>query len=292
MNHLILVLLLLPFAIAVFDPSSSTSLWYLNCASYCQSSRISTWDVSSINAFFPNVTDIKVYENPWTNNLGYMAYSPPNDTIYVIFRGTMDTSIMNWVFQNVNVFKTKLYTHTQCDGCYVHEGFYQAYLNLNPSQLISDIKNLYQKYPSAKIVVSGHSLGGAMAYFGFLDICDALGKVDLLMTYGAPRIGNWNFAQFFKQKTCGGDKIRITHHRDPVPHVPPSLFGFYHGYSEVFYDSANEDYQQCVEPEDYKCSKQYDYTSINPLDHVDYHNFNQQYLMFTCNSLFDLVGHT
>ena len=284
MNSFIIALIfLISFTSASFDEQISKAFWNYNIASYCSSDKISSWNVpNAIKSKLPNITDIRVYENKGTDNLGYMAYNPDANIITVVFRGTMDTSIMNWLFQNLNFFRT---SYAKCDGCSVHQGFLQAYLNINPQNLISDIQALKAKYPTAKIVVSGHSLGGAMAYFGYLDICEALGNVDLLYTYGTPRVGNLAFANYFQGKNCGGDKIRVTHDRDPVPHVPPSLFGFYHGYSEIFYNSDGKPVY-CLDAEDRDCSKQYDYTAYNPLDHVDYHGVNQQFLMFSCNSLF------
>ena len=87
----------------------------------------------------------------------------------------MDTSIANWA-QNLNFLTTSF---EKCDGCSVHEGFYLAYDNMKPENIINDVKALYAKYPTAKVVVSGHSLGGPLAYFGYLDVCEAIGKVDL-----------------------------------------------------------------------------------------------------------------
>lgn len=266
---------------AAFDPSVSKEFWYYSSASYCAKANILSWKVGKVRDLYPEVTDIRVYENKFTDNLGYLAYNEAKNTIFLVFRGTMDTSAMNWVAQNFNFPKTE-YPSNECHQCKVHRGFYQAYKNLGVSEMMKDLKDLKSKYPEAKLVVSGHSLGGAMAYFGFLDACDKVGKVDLLITYGAPRVGDSEFANYFKNKNCGGEKFRVVYKKDPVPHVPPSVMGFSHGFSEIYYENNFDSYTYCVDVEDEKCSKKYDFTSLNVLDHVAYHDFNQQLLMASC----------
>lgn len=54
-------------------------------------------------------------------------------------------------------------------------------------------------YPSAKIIVSGHSLGGALAVLCALDLHRTYNKVDRLTTIGQPRIGNSEFANYLTQ---------------------------------------------------------------------------------------------
>lgn len=57
-----------------------------------------------------------------------------------------------------------------------------------------------QQHPTYKLVITGHSLGGAMArltYF-FIDINSQFpGSTTELYTYGEPRVGNIAFADYF-----------------------------------------------------------------------------------------------
>lgn len=95
-----------------------------------------------------------------------------------------------------------------------HEGFYQAY------QAMHDFVRRYldQFYTGQRIVICGHSLGGAIA----LLLAEGLRRTEdthyniLLYTYGAPRAADSEF-------TDGASALvhhRIVNHSDPVPSVP------------------------------------------------------------------------
>lgn len=65
----------------------------------------------------------------------------------------------------------------QCKGCTVHEGFYLDYLSV-AAKITSVIKSLLAKYPDAKLIVTGSSLGGALATIAGLELQLQTGKVD------------------------------------------------------------------------------------------------------------------
>lgn len=56
------------------------------------------------------------------------------------------------------------------------------------------VQNLKAKYRTAKLYVTGHSLGGALAILCTADLKNVFGNVDLTYTYGQPRVGNQAFA--------------------------------------------------------------------------------------------------
>jgi len=70
----------------------------------------------------------------------------------------------------------------------------------------------------------------------------------------------------------GGSRVsyRLTHHRDPVPHVPLQSMGFQHVGTEVFYDEDNDSYKVCDgSGEDSSCSNQY-WAETSISDHLSY----------------------
>ncbi|AZF20678.1 lipase family protein [Pseudomonas sp. R3-52-08] len=95
-----------------------------------------------------------------------------------------------------------------------HEGFYQAYRAMRSFVT----QYLDQFYMGQRIVICGHSLGGAIALLlaeGLRRIPDANYNI-LLYTYGAPRAADSEF-------TAGARALvhhRIVNHNDPVPSVP------------------------------------------------------------------------
>lgn len=61
-----------------------------------------------------------------------------------------------------------------------------------------------------------------------LDLSSIKIHVNSLYTFGSPRVGDTTFSKWFDQYTKISNRYRITHGRDPVPHLPPLDFGFLH----------------------------------------------------------------
>lgn len=56
-----------------------------------------------------------------------------------------------------------------CSGCSVHLGFYSAFKDVI-SLVRPQVDQLKSLYRTAKLIITGHSLGGAMAIFTALDM--------------------------------------------------------------------------------------------------------------------------
>lgn len=64
--------------------------------------------------------------------------------------------------------------------------------------MLTEVSTLLKKYPSASILVTGHSHGAALATHAALDIKLEIANADVkLYNFGSPRIGNEKFAKFF-----------------------------------------------------------------------------------------------
>jgi predicted lipase len=180
------------------------------------------------------------------------------NTLYIVFRGS--TSIPDWIgnidtllnpypncptsnssstlssHNNLNPNREVAYDVTKDKtDCYVHKGFYhdeQAIYN----STIASILALQALHPTASLVVTGHSLGAAMATLLALDLLPhwtCIGSAGCvpssvkLINFGSPRVGNEAFAAYASQvlgesdaEAQGGGKYRLTHYRDVVPHLP------------------------------------------------------------------------
>ncbi|WP_313551399.1 lipase family protein [Pseudomonas sp.] len=94
-----------------------------------------------------------------------------------------------------------------------HRGFYEAFLAVK-NFVTPYLRNFYTEQ---KIVVNGHSLGGAIALLVAEWLRrDAQGYDVLLYTYGAPRAGDRNFVE-------GASELihhRLVNHNDPIPSLP------------------------------------------------------------------------
>lgn len=198
-------------------------------ASYCTDPKlrkncVDTWSCN-VCSNFPNMT-AKSFKSAKNDGNGYVGYDAAANEIVVAFSGTDPLSIRNWL-DDLNFFKTK---YPYCDGCEVHEGFYNTYLSVH-----DDVKGFVsayqQQYPTATLAITGHSLGAAMAAHCAAEFTYLGQKISTVYSYGMPRVGNEAFEQWYKNTVAG--TFRVVHRKDPVPHLAPESFGFHHMPYEV-----------------------------------------------------------
>jgi triacylglycerol lipase len=81
------------------------------------------------------------------------------------FTGTQGNALVNWVTN----FDYKLTPYYDITGAEAHLGFFSSY-NTVQKEVLDSVASLIELHPTAIIVVTGHSLGGALATFAALDI--------------------------------------------------------------------------------------------------------------------------
>lgn len=141
---------------------------------------------------------------------GFVSTSSAKSEIVLSFRGS--STIRNYI-ADLNIALLSFV----CTGCKVHAGFLTAWREPR-TKVLAAIKAAQTKYPSYKLIVTGHSLGGAVATLAAADLRSQGIPADLF-TYGSPRVGNKEFAEFVSKQT--GVTARVTHTSDPVPRLPP-----------------------------------------------------------------------
>uniref|UniRef100_A0A7C9CJ83 Triacylglycerol lipase n=2 Tax=Opuntia streptacantha TaxID=393608 RepID=A0A7C9CJ83_OPUST len=191
-------------------------------------------------------------------------------------------SIQNWIEDLY--WKQLDLKYPDMPDAMVHHGFYYAYHNTTlRSGVIDGVKRAKELFGDLKIIVLGHSMGGAMASLCALDlrVHHNVGDVQV-MTFGQPRIGNAVFASYYTQFVP--NTIRVTHEHDIVPHLPPYYPHFprktYHHFPrEVWLHEAGfgllaytVDTVCDGSGEDPSCSRSVMGNSI--LDHLIYYNVN------------------
>lgn len=204
--------------------------------------------------------------------------------IVIAFRGTQENSIRNWVEDLL--FKQLDLNYPGMSGSMVHQGFYSAYHNttLRP-RVLEAVEKIQKRNNALSIMITGHSMGGAMASFCALDLTVNYGAKDVqVVTFGQPRIGNSMFADFYN--TFVPKHIRVTHTHDIVPHLPPYYTHFpqrtYHHFPrEVWIHNINfgslvyEVERICDgSGEDPTCSRSVSGNSIT--DHLEYYGVSMQ----------------
>lgn len=216
---------------AQYDSSVAMDALYYCKAAYCDASAIADWSCAACSDH-PSFTNVNVYHNTSIDSQGFSGYDANSNTIIVAFRGS--SNIPNW-FNNLDFIKTP-YPVAAC-GCEVHQGFWQEYLSMSAS-VLQDVAALVQSYPSAGIVVTGHSLGAAVSIFAALDIANQISPSGVTVyNFGQPRVGDPAFAGYAASVLPLHKQFRVTHSRDPVPHLPLEIMGFLHTPHELWYDN-------------------------------------------------------
>jgi len=141
------------------------------------------------------------------------------DTIAIAFRGT---STWDDVFEDVDFFGTN---YEGCTGdatagnaCFIHEGFYSAYLNLaaDLEAAVASLVPLSAK-ASTKLLLTGHSLGGALATIAAFELSLIGYRVSGVYTFGSPRVGSLMFAQAFDAIVGRGEHLYGAFSGRPLP---------------------------------------------------------------------------
>jgi hypothetical protein len=115
------------------------------------------------------------------------------------------------------------------------------------------VRRLLAEHPGAKIYVTGHSLGGALAalYTGMLYYngeTEIAPKVAAVYTFGQPRVGDAQFAKYMEEKLPNPRYFRVVYCNDLVPRIPfdDELFAFKHFGLCFYYTSRYKGRVRCI----------------------------------------------
>ncbi len=229
---------------------------FLSDIAYQSLANINAWSCSDCAKY--DMKNQKGFYSSTANIQGYAGHLTKDSAVVVSFRGSVD--FKNWVY-NLDTTST---TYPSCTGCAVHSGFYNAYKGVSPL-VRTEVSRLLSLYKTAKLIIVGHSLGGAMAIHCALEMKELYGKVDYVYTYGQPRVGNAAFAAFYETRIP--NSFRVINYADMVPHVPPSSFNFKHGGNEMWYNPRGmKTYKHCVS-EDKACANSMVASGLSTDDH-------------------------
>ncbi|TFK66149.1 alpha/beta-hydrolase [Pluteus cervinus] len=140
----------------------------------------------------------------------------------------------------------------------VHSGF-QSTFERTADQILQAVQSGLKSTGATKIIVTGHSLGGAVAVFDGIMFSQLLPDVPLeAHMFGLPRSGNQEWADFI-DKNIGDNFSFVTNQNDPVPRLPPLFLDFQHASHEIHIDDVNAagqavKVQTCLGQEDLNCT--------------------------------------
>ncbi len=261
----LLLLISLTCSFASYDEMLNKYALNISQASYCVSSP-SSWNCATCDKSI-EITDI--IENGGVRALNALDHI--NAKIIVAFRGS--SNIKNWI-NNIQFSHVKPYN--DYEDVSVDKGFYKA-LGYVKEPIFDFIANIVPKYPNYNILITGHSLGGALSTLASFEMVYIhginSGKIELL-TFGSPRVGNNVFKKYMLPM---GVSWRTTHYYDIVPHVPEEFLDYIHISQEIWYNENSSVYKICDDEvdEDNSCSNSCAPTKCTSTsDHMTYLNIS------------------
>ncbi|KDQ63729.1 hypothetical protein JAAARDRAFT_389250 [Jaapia argillacea MUCL 33604] len=165
----------------------------------------------------------------------FVAYRPRVKQLVVSISGTKTLK------QGVNDCRNDRKHHPVGKGCKVHVGFWKMYKGLKPF-LIDALKKGLKEKDVETIVLTGHSMGGALCYLLAIDLLIEPDK-DLvppgtnikLASFGSPRVGDEKLVKEWralisayrsKYGTTAFQEYHVKGYNDGVPSIPPRWLGF------------------------------------------------------------------
>lgn len=103
----------------------------------------------------------------------------------------------------------------KCSSCFIHTGFANAFRSIVPT-LNATLADAVEANPDYKIVVTGHSLGGALAKLAFAYFKSSAvfgSKMSAGYSYGEPRNGDARFANYVDDLAGVSGSDPGTYHR-------------------------------------------------------------------------------
>ncbi|CAE6456388.1 unnamed protein product [Rhizoctonia solani] len=159
----------------------------------------------------------------------YVGWWPSGSSVVVAHEGTDPTQFLSVVTDANAVFgslSTTLFPGVS-SAVQVHSGFRDAHAS-TASLVLAAVKKVIADKSATKVTLVGHSLGGAIAALDALFMKLNLPSTIAIkaVTYGQPRVGNQEFADWIDQQVT--DFSRITNLEDEVPIVPGRFLGYHH----------------------------------------------------------------
>lgn len=131
------------------------------------------------------------------------------DVICVAFRGS--SSLREWL-NNLKIWSVE----TEIGR--LHAGLYQSFIEVGPFLFKLVLPGILSGY---KLIVTGHSRGGALALLFAALVHFNRHSVHAVYTFGSPKVGDQVFVDWSKIK-LNAPVLNFVSGNDPVPSLPPS----------------------------------------------------------------------
>lgn len=179
-----------------------------------------------------------------TRHADYLPFLGDNDTHTLCAQPDTKNDDVTFLPQLLQQHAKRSLDGPECQNCSIHSGFWTSWQNTRCT-IIPYVEGALAKYPDYKLVLVGHSLGGAVATLAALEF-QARGFSPVVTTFGEPRLGNKELNRYIDRKfnlnATGPDDAlfrRVTHVDDPVPLLPLEEWGYEMHAGEIFISKSS-----------------------------------------------------
>jgi pimeloyl-ACP methyl ester carboxylesterase len=149
--------------------------------------------------------------------------------VIVAFRGSKEPRDF---IQDAECWQSDLIWSQDDRTASVHHGFLEDFEAIDVA-VVKAVKNVLELTPTAKVIVTGHSLGGALAILCALEFSRQKLPLALVVTFGQPRVGNAAFRDIY-DASLRDLTFRVVNQNDLVPRLPGVLMSYRHCGQEIF----------------------------------------------------------
>lgn len=160
-------------------------------------------------------------ESPSSESVPIAFIATQGSTVFLVFRGTQ--TIVEWI-DDAELDQVP-YSFVSSGGL-TEQGFTKVYATIR-QDILATLTSLFQS-GSASLLVTGHSLGAAMAVLAIPDVKANAAIADpAMVSFAGPRVGNPKFAETTYN---GGDftSWRVVNTNDLVPTLPKPVTVVFH----------------------------------------------------------------
>lgn len=177
---------------------------------------------------------------------GFVAVDHEREVVMLAFRGS--STRQDW-FSDFEIYPTEYRPVSEkhydklvesgkieiCENCMIHKGF-NRFIETLSKDFLNRVERIFKRYPGYKMVVTGHSLGAALASICGIEL-KLRGFNPLILTYATPKMFNDEMKDWvdslFKTKKIHDKSVkngeldmfhgyfRVIHLQDYIPMVPP-----------------------------------------------------------------------